>query len=172
MKKELRRAITKVVLVWTIFFICPVIMLTVSVVGIDKFTKKDVVVKRELTQEEYDFWYTDHDADSVLITWYNPVESQCDDDPLITADLSKIDLSALKRRDIRWIAVSRDLLEAGKYQMGDTVFINSPNEKINGEWVIHDKMNSRFTKRIDLLVSKGDTYYNLKMPKQATIKKV
>ena len=120
-----------------------------------------------------DYWYTDHpdpDEDSVLITWYNPCESQCDSDPFITADMSKIDINKLNNRDIRWIAVSRDLL--GKYSMGDTVLINSPNPKVNGEWVIHDKMNKRFTNRIDLLVSSEDDYYNLKMPKKATIRKV
>ena len=123
--------------------------------------------------EENNYWYEDHsdvEEDSVLITWYNPCESQCDSDPLITADMSKIDLEKLNSRNIRWIAVSRDLLD--KYSMGDTVIIDSPNSRINGEWVIHDKMNKRFTKRIDLLVSKEDNYYNLKMPKKATIKKV
>lgn len=123
--------------------------------------------------DEERYWYLDHpdpEADSVLITWYNPCESQCDSDPLITADMSRIDIKKLNNRDIRWIAVSRDLLE--KYSMGDTVIIESPNPRINGEWVIHDKMNKRFTNRIDLLVADKDDYYNLKMPKKATIKKV
>ncbi len=123
--------------------------------------------------DENNYWYVNHpdpEADSVLITWYNPCESQCDSDPFITADMSKIDIKKLNNRDIRWIAVSRDLLE--KYSMGDTIIIESPNSKINGEWVIHDKMNKRFEKRIDLLVSEKDDYYNLKMPKKATIKKV
>ena len=97
------------------------------------------------------------------------MSSQCDADPLITADMSKINLDKLKNREIRWIAVSRDLLK--KYNMGDTVIIESPNEKVNGEWVIHDKMNKRFEKRIDLLVSSEDNYYNLRMPKEATIRK-
>lgn len=123
--------------------------------------------------DENNYWYEDYsdpEADSVLITWYNPCESQCDSDPLVTADMSKIDIDKLNNRDIRWIAVSRDLLE--KYSMGDTVIIESPNPRINGEWVIHDKMNKRFTKRIDLLVAERDEYYDLKMPKKATIKKV
>ena len=123
--------------------------------------------------DENNYWYVDYpdpDVDSVLITWYNPCESQCDSDPLVTADMSRIDIKKLNNRDIRWIAVSRDLLK--KYSMGDTIIIESPNPRINGEWVIHDKMNKRFTKRIDLLVAKDDDYYNLKMPKKATIKKV
>ena len=123
--------------------------------------------------DENNYWYVDHpdpDVDSVLITWYNPCESQCDSDPLVTADMSRIDIKKLNNRDIRWIAVSRDLLK--KYSMGDTIIIESSNPRINGEWVIHDKMNKRFTKRIDLLVAKEDDYYNLKMPKKATIKKV
>lgn len=119
-------------------------------------------------------WYMDFPEedikDTVLITWYNPSEDQCDSDPLITADMSVIDLEELKNRNIRWIAVSRDLLKT--YSLGDTVTIDSPNQRVNGEWVIHDVMNKRFTKRIDLLVSEDDTYYGLKMPKVATIKKV
>lgn len=125
------------------------------------------------SEEELSEWYMDSPdeiKDTVLITWYNPCESQCDSDPLVTADMSVIDLEELKNRDIRWIAVSRDLLET--YSMGDTVIIDSPNQKVNGEWVIHDVMNKRFTKRIDLLVSEDDTHYELRMPKMATIKKV
>ena len=84
--------------------------------------------------------------------------------------MSEIILDELENREIRWIAVSRDLLD--KYSMGDTVIIESSNPRVNGEWVIHDKMNKRFTNRIDLLVAENDEYYNLRMPKNVTIRKV
>ena len=47
----------------------------------------------------------------VSATKYHPVRSQCSGNPLVTADGSKISLTALKSGKLRWIAVSRDLLK-------------------------------------------------------------
>ena len=88
----------------------------------------------------------------VTATRYNPVESQCNDQPLITADMSKISLSKLKRGEIRWIAVSQDLRKVYKY--GDVVEIKAKDgddKSINGLYEVHDTMNKRFTDRIDIL---------------------
>lgn len=88
----------------------------------------------------------------VTATRYNPVESQCNSQPLITADMSKISLSKLKRGKIRWIAVSRDLRKIYKY--GDVVEIKAKDgddKSINGLYEVHDTMNKRFTDRIDIL---------------------
>lgn len=92
----------------------------------------------------------------VLATKYNPVPEQCDSDPLITADNSKIDLDMLSKHNLRWIAVSRDLLSIFNY--GDTITVHSDNHKLNGDWIIHDTMNKRFTNRIDFLVPLNDNY--------------
>lgn len=89
---------------------------------------------------------------TVTATRYNPVESQCNSQPLITADMSKISLSKLKRGKIRWIAVSRDLRKIYKY--GDVVEIKAKDgddNSINGLYEVHDTMNKRFTDRIDIL---------------------
>lgn len=87
----------------------------------------------------------------VTATVYNPVESQCDSDPLITADNSKICLNKLNKGELRWIAISRDLRKHFKY--GDVVLLScESNPEINGEWEVHDTMNSRFSNKIDLLV--------------------
>lgn len=89
---------------------------------------------------------------TVTATRYNPVESQCNDQPLITADMSKISLSKLKRGEIRWIAVSQDLRKVYKY--GDVVEIKAKggdDKSINGLYEVHDTMNKRFTDRIDIL---------------------
>lgn len=95
-------------------------------------------------------------VDIVKATKYNPVESQCDSDPLITADNSKIDISKLEKHQLRWIAISRDL--RGRYNYGDTVIIESNNKNIEGEWVVRDTMNPRFNNRIDLLAPFNDKY--------------
>lgn len=104
----------------------------------------------------------------VLATKYNPVKSQCDNDPLITADNSKIDLNKLNSHKLRWIAVSRDLLE--HYSYGDKVLIKSSNTKLNGYWYVHDTMNKRFKNRIDFLVPVND-HYNFNKPIKVHISK-
>ncbi len=62
-------------------------------------------------------------------TVYHATPDQTDDTPLITADGSKIDVNRIN--EIRWIAVSRDLINLktpkyhfkGKLNFGDTVWI-------------------------------------------------
>lgn len=86
----------------------------------------------------------------VLATYYNPVAEQCWGDPLVTASGKRIDLEKLKREEIKWIAVSRDLLAHYKY--GDKVILScSEDPSIDGVYSIEDTMNERFKNRIDLL---------------------
>ena len=174
-KKQLKIAITKLsIMALCLTLIFASLIYTAFFFDEENAIRRGIDITEQLAQYEedtYDSWYKEPEMrkDTVLLTWYNPVSSQCDADPLITADMSKINLEKLKNREIKWIAVSRDLLK--NYSMGDTVIIESKNSKINGEWVIHDKMNKRFTKRIDLLVASGDKYYNLRMPKEVIIRK-
>ena len=90
--------------------------------------------------------FNSHD---VIATYYNPTVNQCDSNPLITADGSKINLDKLKKKQIRWIAVSRDLLDHYKY--GDKVLVRSNNKVLNGVWIVKDTMNKRHKRRIDIL---------------------
>lgn len=92
----------------------------------------------------------------VLATKYNPVPEQCDSDYLTTADNSSIDLVKLNRYELKWVAVSRDLLKHFNY--GDTILVESDNVNLSGEWVIKDTMNRRFTNRIDFLCPINDNY--------------
>lgn len=87
------------------------------------------------------------------LTIYNPEEDQCDDSPLITANNSRIDLEKLRRNEIRWMALSRDLLKRwkGEFNYGDTVLVETGDADIDGRWVINDNMNKRFKNRGDLL---------------------
>jgi hypothetical protein len=103
------------------------------------------------------FTYTD-DIDSfdpnitVLTgTVYNPEISQCDSDPFTTADMSRINLKKLKNKEIRWVALSRDLLKrwGGSIDYGDSIFIVGGEKE--GWWVVHDCMNKRYKNRIDFL---------------------
>lgn len=103
--------------------------------------------------------------DIVTATFYNPEKRQCDSNPLITADNSEICLKKLRKKRIKWIAVSRDLL--GKYSFGDTVRVSGDSD-IAGIYEVHDTMNKRYTKRIDILtlekLEKG-VWKNIKIEK-------
>ena len=80
----------------------------------------------------------------VTLTVYNPVGSQCDDTPLITANGTKIDLEKLKRGEIKYCAVSRDLLSEIPY--GSIIYIEG-----HGEYEVVDTMNKRVKMSVDIL---------------------
>ena len=94
---------------------------------------------------------------NVKATMYHPVEAQCDDTPLITADGSKID--PYKVSDWNWIAISQDLLKknGGIFDYGDQVYIKGTHR--DGVYTIHDCMNKRKTFQIDILESVGTNQY-------------
>ena len=97
----------------------------------------------------------------VTLTTYNPVESQCDNDPLITADGTKIDVNKLKKGEIKYCAVSRDLL---KYiPLGSVVHIEG-----HGYYEVRDTMNKRFNHYIDILQHAGEK--NFKKTKVKVVK--
>jgi hypothetical protein len=113
--------------------------------------------------------------DNVWGAIYNAETRQCDDNPTITGDDSYIDIK--NASNLRWIAISQEMLDCGyrqklvndststlykgRLQYGDTVWIQSNNENINGWWIVHDTKNKRYTKSIDFLQTKGDgSLYN------------
>ena len=100
-------------------------------------------------------------------TTYNAEASQCDSDPLTTADGSRIDLDKLANGELRWCALSRDLIWdeerqklhdydtsvfRGFFRFGDTIVVKSiSSPQINGKWVVRDCMNKRYKRSIDFL---------------------
>ena len=94
----------------------------------------------------------------VKATMYHPVEAQCDDSPLITADGSKID--PYRVSNWNWIAVSQHMLtrNGGPLNYGDTVYVLGTEHK-DGIYVIKDCMNKRKTYQIDFLESLGTPQY-------------
>ena len=93
----------------------------------------------------------------VTATMYQPVASQCDSTPLITANGSKINPKTASRK--KWIAVSRDLLKTFNY--GDKVKITNAGKK-NGIYIIVDCMSKKYGKRIDFLESVNTKPYKFK----------
>ena len=94
---------------------------------------------------------------NVKATMYHPVEAQCDDTPLITADGSRI--CPINVSDWNWIAVSQDLLykNGGFLNYGDKVYIKGTHR--DGIYTVRDCMNKRKTYQIDILESIGTSQY-------------
>ena len=75
-----------------------------------------------------------------------------------TASGDKIDNEKLKKREIKWMAVTKDILDAG-FKMNDTVVVECESApQLNGKWVIKDRMSRRLRKKVDFLVARGDSY--------------
>ena len=94
---------------------------------------------------------------NVKATMYHPVEAQCDDTPLITADGSRI--HPYQVSEWNWIAVSQDLLvkNGGFLNYGDKVYVKGTHK--DGIYTVRDCMNKRKTFQIDILESKGTNQY-------------
>lgn len=88
----------------------------------------------------------------VTLTYYQPVKAQCDKQPLITADGSKINLHHLKHNRIKWCAVSRDLLWLFPKNKPKRVYIEG-----FGIYEVKDVMNKRHNHCIDILIHPKDT---------------
>ena len=85
---------------------------------------------------------------TVTLTTYHAVASECDGDPLTTADGTKIIPRHVKSGRQRIVAVSRDLLP--KFPYGTRIHIEG-----HGTYTVADTLHRRFTKRIDILIPTG-----------------
>ena len=123
-----------------------VIFFAILVLSPGRENKKEITVvsEEELLSETVEV------TKDITVTFYNPTTGQCDSDPLITADGSEINLKKLENGELRWCAVSRDLLQV--YRYGDEIWIDSENPEIRGWWIIKDTMNIRKKNHIDLLL--------------------
>ena len=90
----------------------------------------------------------------VTVTMYNPTRKQCDSTPNITADGTKI--NPKKASSYRYVALSRDLLSrwGGPLDYGDWIVIEGTG-KYDGVYQVRDTMAAKFTKRVDILRSRG-----------------
>ena len=89
---------------------------------------------------------------TVTATVYQATPAQCNEDYLTTAFGYKINPNdALAHR---YIAISRDL--ELHFEGGDSVLIEGTNV-YDGKWIIADRMNKRWSNKIDFLVN-HDSY--------------
>ena len=88
----------------------------------------------------------------VTLTYNQPVKAQCDKQPLITADGSKINLHYLKKGKIKWCAISRDLLYLFPKNKSKRVYIEG-----FGVYEVKDVMHKRHKHHIDILIHPKDS---------------
>ena len=93
----------------------------------------------------------------VTATMYEPVPTQTDSTPNITADGTRINVKYAGK--YRYLAVSRDLL--GILEYGDYVVIEGINVKYDGVWQVKDTMHPRWTNRVDLLCNPGTSPFKI-----------
>ncbi len=86
----------------------------------------------------------------VTATIYHADPAQTDADYLTTA--SNKTINEADPQGHRWIAVSRDLEQHG-FVFGAKVLVEGAGQ-LDGIWTVEDRMNKRWTKRIDFLVNK------------------
>jgi len=100
----------------------------------------------------------------VTATIYHASPDQCNNDYLTTASMKTINKA--NPQGHRWIAVSRDL-EALGFTFGVEVAVECCCP-LDGVWTVQDRMNKRWTKRIDFLVNKditGGMWHNVELTK-------
>lgn len=88
----------------------------------------------------------------VTLTYYQPVKAQCNSEPLVTADGSKINLRHLKQGRIKWCAISRDLLWLFPKGKPKRIYIEG-----FGTYQVRDVMNRRFRHSVDILIHPKDS---------------
>jgi 3D (Asp-Asp-Asp) domain-containing protein len=89
---------------------------------------------------------------TVTATAYEAVVGQTDADPFVTADNSRIPKGYGSHT--RWLALSRDLLRpwGGPFAYGDTVRVQGISPTLDGVYTVHDTMNRRHRRCLDVLV--------------------
>lgn len=88
----------------------------------------------------------------VTLTYYQPIKEQCNSEPLVTADGSKINLHHLKQGKIKWCAISRDLLWLFPKNRPKRIYIDG-----FGIYQVRDIMNKRWNHMVDILIHPKDS---------------
>ncbi len=106
-------------------------------------------------------------ATVVDVTMYRPNTIECDSDPDITADGTKLHIPQASK--YRYVALSRNLLKrwGGEFTYGDYVVLQGTDSK-DGIYRVRDTMNPKFRNVVDILEShnvKPYKYENVKLYK-------
>lgn len=104
------------------------------------------VVTREKRESVYDIVVT------LRGTTYQPVASQCDGDPLVTSDMTRVNLKKLKEGSQKLMAISYDIKIKYGFRFGDKFDIFTKNGDYLGRYVFCDHMNERIKNTVDLMI--------------------
>ena len=121
--------------------------LTSGNVSLRMASKKINALQGALSQCDDKLTQHEKDIHNVTVTMYQPVPSQTDDTPNITADGTVIKVD--RASEYRYVAVSQNMLikNGGFLNFGDYVWVDAG--KKSGVYQVRDVMNRRFTDRID-----------------------
>lgn len=130
---------------------------------LDSNLLKQISLSSEVTYVEHE--YVEILYRNIKGTVYHAEKSQCDSSPLITADNSIIDTT--KVNELRWVALSRDLLSrkytdkhgkkhvwSGKIKLGDTIWIDYDKKELWRISHIDNRPDSIIQARNDLKYQK------------------
>jgi hypothetical protein len=118
-------------------------------------TEEDLIKISDLEWESGAYWKDGLGlyipAENVEATVYNAVPEQCDEDPLYTASMFRLNLDDVYSHKI--IAMEKTFMKSLGLKYGDVVKVEGTG-KWDGVWQIQDTMNPRFAgqKKIDFLV--------------------
>lgn len=107
-------------------------------------------VEKILKEKEYDVVFT------LRGTTYQPVVSQCDSDPLTTANMTKVDLKRLKNGTQKLCAFSYDVKYKYKLRFGDKFDLYTSKGEYLGRYTFCDHMNRRIKNTCDIMISPDD----------------
>tara|TARA_B100000131_G_scaffold237666_1_gene229794 strand:+ start:1928 stop:2398 length:471 start_codon:yes stop_codon:yes gene_type:complete len=122
------------------FLVCCLVLISSSLFS-DTNEPVSIIVEKQIQPQKI----------TVTATMYEPVSTQTDSTPNITADGTRINVKYAGK--YRYLAVSRDLLDVVSY--GDYVVVEGINGKYDGVWQVKDTMHPRWENRIDLLCNPG-----------------
>ena len=88
----------------------------------------------------------------VTVTCYRPLRKECNSQPFITSDGSRINLKHLEKGHLKWCAVSRDLLFLFPSKGKKIIWIEG-----FGLYEVRDVMNKRYRHHIDILIHPKDS---------------
>lgn len=74
----------------------------------------------------------------------------------VTADGSRINNKKVESGEHRWVALSPDMFRKG-YKLGDRIRVTSKNPRLNGVWVVKDKMAKSVCNGIDFLMTRSNS---------------
>lgn len=107
-------------------------------------------VEKVLEENKYDVVIT------LRGTTYQPVASQCDSDPLITANMTKVDLKKLRNGTQKLCAFSYDIKNKYKLKFGEKFDLYTNKGEYLGRYTFCDHMNRRIKNTCDIMISPDD----------------